>query len=329
VLPYALPFAVVCACTLTFGRLSGDNEIAAMRVSGVHLNHVIVPLLVLAIAASGLTFIINDQLSPLLKEQTENIKEYLLKNLVRHYASMGLPTKTFESGPKRYHLYVDDIEGDELRGVVIVLSENGRVYQTVIAKSGRLSYDPVLKQLTLEITEGSVKTIEPGHPDKINVVPARLLSGSPSIFPISLERFGELDISDPELYSNADLSSRIAEYRQKEQEEKAEKNDEGVEAYGRKAREAELVMYGRFASSMSCFFLALLVVPLSISIRRGHLAAAFLLGLLVVVAYLVLTLVVSKFLGMRGLVPPLISVWLPNLLLAVAGSVLLYKVINR
>jgi lipopolysaccharide export LptBFGC system permease protein LptF len=63
-------------------------------------------------------------------------------------------------------------------------------------------------------------------------------------------------------------------------------------------------------------------------LRAGGLAA-FLLGLLVVVAYLVMTLVVSKFLGMRGLVPPLVAVWLPNLLLAVAGSVLLYKVINR
>ena len=313
VLPYALPFAVVCACTLTYGRLSGDNEIAAMRANGIHLNFIIMPTLALALAASGLTFIINDRLSPTLRHQTRCIQEEILKNLVRHFASLGQPTMTMESGDRHIHLYVDRIEGDELKGVVIFLSENRRLYQTVVANSGRLKFNPELKQLTLEIREGSIKNIDIKHPARINIVPARLLGDKPTEFPIVLENLGELDISDPELYSNSELSKKL----------------ENNEYEGKEKKEAELVMYGRLASSMSPFFLTFLVVPLSISIKRGHMVTAFLVGMLVVIGYLVLLLVGSKFIGTRLNVPAFWAMWLPNIILSVCGGILLVRVINK
>ncbi len=313
VLPYALPFAVVCACTLTYGRLSGDNEISAMRASGVHLNYIIVPVLVLALVASGITFVINDQLSPSLREQTKHIQKYILSNLDRHFASLGQPTMTIPMGSEHIHLYVDNIEGGEMKGVVILRTKDRRLYQSVVARSGRLRFDSELQQLTLVISEGTMKGIDADHPDKINIVPVALLGGMPTEFPIKLESVGELDISDPELYSNAELGDRLDRNKYK----------------GKDKIEAELVMNGRLSSSMSCFFLAFLVVPLSIAIKRGHMAVAFLVGMLVVVGYLVMMLVVSKFVGMKGLLPPLLAVWLPNILLAVGGGVLLSKVINK
>ncbi|MFH1550861.1 MAG: LptF/LptG family permease [Planctomycetota bacterium] len=313
VLPYALPFAVVCACTLTYGRLSGDNEISAMRASGVHLNYIVVPVLALALVASGITFFINDQLSPTLREQTQNIQEQVLSNLDRHFASLGQPTMTIPMGSEHIHLYVDNIEGGEMKGVVILRTDERRLYQSVVAKSGRLRFDPELKQLTLVITEGTMKGINADHPDKINIVPVALLGGTPTEFPIDLKSVGELDISDPELYSNAELGEKL----------------DNNEYKGKDKIEAKLVMNGRLSSSMSCFFLAFLVVPLSIAIKRGHMVVAFLVGMLVVVGYLVMMLVVSKFVGMKGLLPPLLAVWLPNMLLTAVGGVLLSKVINK
>ncbi len=329
VLPYGLPFAVACACTLTFGRLSGDNEISAMRCSGIHLNRIIVPILVLAFAASWLTFLVNDRMSPLLREQTMKIKEQVLDNITGHFASLGSPTITIPAGDEKIYLYVDNIVDKELKGVVIVRTKNGCVYQTIVAASGNLRYNKETKQLALSISRGSIKNIDPDHPKRINVTPITLSGGSPTIFPLEMEKFAQIDISDPEMHSNAELAAILRGLDRKIARKRAQGDNKTVERLDKDKKEAELVMYGRLASSMSCFFLAWLVVPLSIAIKRGHMVVAFMMGLLVVVGYLVMLIVGSKFLGMGGILPPIWAVWLPNILLTIFGAALLYKVVNK
>jgi hypothetical protein len=43
--PYSIPLSLLIAVIMTFGRLSGDNEITAMRSSGIHLQVVVTPTL--------------------------------------------------------------------------------------------------------------------------------------------------------------------------------------------------------------------------------------------------------------------------------------------
>ena len=338
VLPYGLPFAVVCACTLSYGRLSGDNEISAMRCSGVHIMYIIMPILLVAMVASLITFEINDLLSPMLKQQTSDMKQRILRNITNHFASLGSPTMDIETGNQRIFFHVDNIENNKLYGVVIEFTENGQLYQTIIAQSGQLTYNEEKQQLALTIDSGTIKQIDRKHPDAINTVPIKLLGGKPTYFPISLD-FADIGISDPEMHSNAQLHEMIAEYRREwlELAERLEtasggerkKTEKKLNSVSKEIREAQLALYGRLASSMSCFFLAWLVVPLSIAIKRGQMVVAFLIGLLVVVAYLVLLLAGSKFLVMGGILPPALAVWLPNILLTISGSILLVKVINK
>src|SRR6185295_6327510 len=54
ILTFSLPMAALLAILVSFGRLSADNEVTAMRSSGVSIQNLVRPVLVFA----GLTFMV-------------------------------------------------------------------------------------------------------------------------------------------------------------------------------------------------------------------------------------------------------------------------------
>ncbi len=54
VLSFTLPMALLATTLLIFGRMSADQEITAMRASGVGLGQVVAPVILLATLLSGL-----------------------------------------------------------------------------------------------------------------------------------------------------------------------------------------------------------------------------------------------------------------------------------
>ncbi|MBN2651384.1 MAG: LptF/LptG family permease [Spirochaetales bacterium] len=75
VLVFTFPFSTMMACLMAVGRFSSDNEIQAMRASGLRYIHLFVPFLLLSIAISGVAFVTNDYFMPLGKQQFN--KEYM------------------------------------------------------------------------------------------------------------------------------------------------------------------------------------------------------------------------------------------------------------
>jgi len=51
-----LPVAGLFAATVTYGRLSADNELTACRASGINIHHLLLPTLVFSLASAGITF---------------------------------------------------------------------------------------------------------------------------------------------------------------------------------------------------------------------------------------------------------------------------------
>jgi len=100
-LPYALPTALLLASVFVFGRLSGANEITAVRGSGINLNHLIVPLLLLAMAVSAGTFWLNHYLLPWSLRRVKGQTERLIVQVLQ---KMGNVQMVYPIG--RYVIYV-------------------------------------------------------------------------------------------------------------------------------------------------------------------------------------------------------------------------------
>lgn len=69
VLVFTFPFATMMACLMAVGRFSSDNEIQAMRASGLRYVHLFFPFFIFSILISGIAFVTNDYLMPLGKQK--------------------------------------------------------------------------------------------------------------------------------------------------------------------------------------------------------------------------------------------------------------------
>ena len=63
-LGYTLPIACLITVILAFGHMSSENEILAMRASGIHLLRLLVPLIVVGIALCLVVYLLNDRIIP-------------------------------------------------------------------------------------------------------------------------------------------------------------------------------------------------------------------------------------------------------------------------
>src|SRR6185369_13240601 len=63
-LTFSIPWGLLTALLLTFGRMSADNELIALRSSGVSIPRICVPIFVLAVSLTGVCFWINADVAP-------------------------------------------------------------------------------------------------------------------------------------------------------------------------------------------------------------------------------------------------------------------------
>ncbi len=160
----SVPCAVLVAELMTFGRLSQDNEITALRASGVHLFRAILPsLLVSAVLAVGLV-VFNNYVYP----ETNHAFANLLVDIHRMRPTVRLQEGVFITDLPGYNLLVQSVNGhtNEMRGVTIYQMNAGGPPTTILARSGFLSYTPDGRTAVIELKDGEIHEIqsEAGQP---------------------------------------------------------------------------------------------------------------------------------------------------------------------
>ena len=63
-LMYTMPFSSLASASMVIGNLSSQNEILALRSSGVHVKHIFRPILVVSLVLSAATLMIADWMIP-------------------------------------------------------------------------------------------------------------------------------------------------------------------------------------------------------------------------------------------------------------------------
>jgi len=114
--PDALPLAILLSSIMTFGNLGENNELVAIKSSGVSLLRTLFPLFIISILITFFAFFSNNNFVP-----KANLKALsLLYDIKRKKPSMDLKEGQFYSGIPGYTIKVQNkIDDKLLQGVII------------------------------------------------------------------------------------------------------------------------------------------------------------------------------------------------------------------
>ena len=163
-----LPMAVLLAVLYTFSHLAADNEVTAMRASGISVYQVLTPVLLWGVCMAGLNFAFVDQVLP----RSNARLRALLIDIGRKKPTFELREQVInEVPPSKYFLRASRIDAatGRLRGVTIydVGSEASR--RIIYADSGSMAYAEGQTDLSLRLYDGSIHEYRPAEPTRFQL----------------------------------------------------------------------------------------------------------------------------------------------------------------
>ena len=150
VLAFALPMGLLTATLLVFGRFSADQELTAVRASGVSLLALISPILLLSVALSGVSAAVNLYVAPQCRVAYKNLVRTVGVRQVR----LLLPEKTFIKDFPNRVVYIGKKTGDQLKDILIYnLDKEGKVDNYIRAAAGHLQTEPGSDVIQVQLLE--------------------------------------------------------------------------------------------------------------------------------------------------------------------------------
>jgi lipopolysaccharide export system permease protein len=163
ILALTLPMAVLVAALYAFAQMAAENEITALKASGVSLVRLMMPLVVAASLFAGFMLWFNDRLLPDTNHQLKNlISDVTAKTPTLQLTEQVVnPIRTGDYRT-RYWLRAGRIEDETQRlwDVVIYDMSNGRKARTIYADSGRMALSPNQIDMMLTLFDGVIHEVD-------------------------------------------------------------------------------------------------------------------------------------------------------------------------
>ncbi|MFN2431206.1 MAG: LptF/LptG family permease [Gemmatimonadota bacterium] len=164
ILAVTFPMGVLVATLAAFGRLSADNEITAMKASGVSLYELLTPLL----GAAGLLALAMVWFNHAVLSESNHELSRLEQDIGRTKPTFVLREGTINEpgGAGNYRLVVEriDRDADRLYGVRIHDQSNPAIQRTIVADSGTMAYTADGRDLVLDLRSGAVYELDAAEP---------------------------------------------------------------------------------------------------------------------------------------------------------------------
>ena len=158
-----LPMAVLVAVLYAFVRLGADNEITALRASGVNLVALVRPVLLASVALAAVAFLFIDQVLPPSNHQLKT----LLVDIARKRPTFELKEQMVnEVIPQQFFLRAGRIDqaADRLKDVQIYDLTTDQRHRTIYADSGYMRFNADRTDLWLTLYDGYVHDYDGSQP---------------------------------------------------------------------------------------------------------------------------------------------------------------------
>lgn len=298
-LEMTVPMAFLLAILLGLGRMSNDQELLAMKASGVSPTQILWPTmmiaLVIALATFAFTLFARPAANFALKKE--------LYNIAKSRIGTALKEKVFNDDFPKILIYVEEIvpPGNTAQGVLIVDNRDKSREDIILGKVARITTDEETNSLGLRLFDGSIYERE------------KTRAG------FSQTRFNIYDFK-------LDLDELVGPVRQRESGPKEMPLTDLLKAItakqsrGANTSSERMELHQRISFGFVPLIFCLLGVSLTLLPRtsRANRSWGFMLCIFWLMVYYAL-LSLGKALGDKEIINPILATWLPNLVVGGIG----------
>jgi len=288
-LTYTLPMSVLVGILIGLSRLAADSEITAMRASGMGIWGFLRSLSIFVLAAWVLALGNGIYIAPRSQAALAHLEERLKGSQV----SFEVQPRVFYEGFPKYVLYVQDVKSAQgaavWRGVFLADLTDATNPKITLAKEG-IVVSEGHDRLHLHLVDGSAHETDPKKPDNYQIS-----TFEQTDIPIDLPSTE----NKPDQSLPAGLMDTWALL------------DKALHVDPVSARWYLLEFHRRFSLPTACLVLALVGIPLGLSSKKSGKSGGFVLTIILVFAYYVVSLI-GVSLARQGTVAPWFGAWLAD-----------------
>jgi len=305
-LTYTLPMSVLVGILIGLSRLAADSEVTAMRASGMGVWSFLRILSIFVVTAWLLAMANGIYIAPKSQEALAHLEDRLKGSQV----SFEVQPRVFYEGFPKIVLYVQDVKSAQgaavWKGVFMADLSDASNPKITLAKEGIVvSEGP--DRLHLHLIDGSEHETDPKNA---------------ADYHISTFQQTDIPIDLPSSENRSDESQPAAVISTWNLLAKARHSDPIT------ARWDMIEFHRRFALPTACLVLALVGIPLGLSSKKSGKSGGFVLTILLVFTYYVVSLI-GVSLARQGRVSPWFGAWLADLAFFALGLFLLLRAERR
>lgn len=298
---FILPVATLAAALLSIGRLSSDNELIAVRSSGINLFRLLLPVILVGLIISLFCIILNNKIIP----RAHHRSREMMIEIGTQNPTAALEAGTFITAFEKFILFIYHIDGNKFSNIRIYEPQGSdKPPRTIIARKGEFILIPEKKILKLKLVDGTSDEINPSDP----------------------ENFYKLNFKT--YFMNIDYKKAMEKKVDKKNKDMTlGELNEKMRSFQEKGIDTSPMLteiHKRLALSFSCLIFVVIGAPFAMITRRREKSINFGFAFLIVAAYY-LMLIAFEALSIEGKLPPSAAMSMPNIVFGALGITLLHK----
>jgi LPS export ABC transporter permease LptG len=301
--PQAFPFACLFATLMAFGRLMADNEINALRTSGVPFRRIVRLPLIAGLVMFATSWWINENIVP----KSTELSTRTFYQIIYKTQSLPIEPNIFRQDPSTGNtFYVGSVDADNRTMHHIQIFKPGRstpFQQVISAQTGYLN-DAELILINPIVTQFKAN----GDLD-FEAHSKQIAVGLP--LAETAQNFLSSAYSDPYTMDSKQLSQDI----------KARK---AMGQGGTDLAKREITLAQKLAFPFASFIAVLIALPLAVRFGKKGRALGIALSLVTMFVYWALDAMFGA-LARNATFDPYFAAWAPNAIIALAGGFLIYS----
>ena len=314
-LVFTIPWAFLTSILLSFGRMSADNEMVSIRMSGTSMPRICVPVFAIALLLSGLCFWVNTEVTP---DAKSKIKRLFYDVTLDNPASLFQPGKVLDKFPG-FRIYTGKREDKEMKDLTIFELEGSKPKRVIRAKRATLVTQPGVLDFVLELKDAVVEVPKPAV-------------GAAGIENVDFVRFKETQITFP-----------LSRLKEKTERIKADMKSTpalwgevrggissvtGIPLTVTEMSSSRTELSKRYSLSLVCITFVLVGIPLGITAQRRETSIGFLMSLGAAITYYGFVILAEQMSDNPAAYPQFLM-WLPNIVFMSLGGWLFFKLSRK